>query len=221
MPSLDVPSLIGAVSREVESTERDGRPAVVVRARRVYDSTPDDVWDAITSPERLPRWFLPLEGDLRVGGRYQLKGNAGGVIERCEPHALLAVTWENMGDVSWLEVRLSPVEGGKTLLLLEHTAYPPEGFWEKFGPGAVGVGWDLTLLGLGLHLPTGASISEYQAEAWALSDEGRAYSTAASEAWADAAIAGGEAPDVARARALQTTAFYTGAPPPGEGAGAG
>lgn len=120
----------------------------------------------------------------------------------------------------WLEVRLSPAADGKTLLVLEHTAYPPEGFWEKFGPGAVGVGWDLVLLGLGLHLPTGAALPEYQAEEWAVSDEGKTYSRSASEAWADAAIAGGEAPDVARARAAQTSAFYTGEPPPDQGAGA-
>lgn len=216
---IDVPRLIGAVTREVEDTERDGKPAVIVRATRTFDSTPDDVWDAITSPERLPRWFLPIEGELKPGGRYQLIGNAGGVIERCEPSQLLAVTWENMGDVSWLEVRLSPAREGKTLLVLEHTAYPPEGFWEKFGPGAVGVGWDLVLLGLGLHLPTGASLEAYQGDEWALSDEGKAYSTAASDEWARAAVTSGTDPEVARARAAQTTAFYTGAPPP-EGAGA-
>ena len=43
------------------------------------------LWDACTNAERIPRWFLPVSGDLRLGGRYQLEGNAGGTIERCDP----------------------------------------------------------------------------------------------------------------------------------------
>ena len=43
------------------------------------------MWDACTDPERIGRWFLPVSGDLRLGGRYQLEGNAGGEILRCEP----------------------------------------------------------------------------------------------------------------------------------------
>jgi hypothetical protein len=44
----------------------------------------EDVWDAITSAERIPRRFLPVSGDLRLG-RYQLQGNAGGEITGCNP----------------------------------------------------------------------------------------------------------------------------------------
>ena len=51
----------------------------------VYDTTLDDLWDACTNAERIPRWFLPVSGELRDGGRYQLEGNAGGTIERCDP----------------------------------------------------------------------------------------------------------------------------------------
>jgi hypothetical protein len=39
--------------------------------------------------------------------------------------------------------------------------------------------------------------------------------TGSSEAWGEAAIAGGETSEVARAAASATTAFYTGQPPPG------
>jgi uncharacterized protein YndB with AHSA1/START domain len=66
----DIAGLIGAVTREVTGREHNGRPARVVRASRTYDTTMDDVWDAITSAERIPRWFLPVSGDLRLGGRY-------------------------------------------------------------------------------------------------------------------------------------------------------
>ncbi|MGH9223767.1 MAG: hypothetical protein ACRD2W_08260 [Acidimicrobiales bacterium] len=49
----------------------------VVSISRTYDTTVEDLFDACTSAERIPRWFLPVTGNLRVGGRYQLAGNAG------------------------------------------------------------------------------------------------------------------------------------------------
>ena len=98
--SYDIVRYIGAVTREVDSREHEGRAARVVVATRTYDTSVEDVWDALTSAERIPRWFLPVSGDLRLGGRYELKGNAGGKILRCDPPHHLAVTWEYGGDVS-------------------------------------------------------------------------------------------------------------------------
>ena len=57
----------------------------MVVASRSYDTDIDDLWEAITNAERIPRWFLPITGELRLGGRYQLQGNAGGTITACEP----------------------------------------------------------------------------------------------------------------------------------------
>jgi uncharacterized protein YndB with AHSA1/START domain len=51
------------------------------------------VWDACTDPDRLNRGFLDVTGDLRLGGSYQLEGNAHGEILRCSPPRLLAVSW--------------------------------------------------------------------------------------------------------------------------------
>ena len=54
----------------------------------------EDVWDACTTAERIGRWLMPVSGDLRrLGGKYQLEGNAGGEIVSCEPPRLLRVTW--------------------------------------------------------------------------------------------------------------------------------
>src|ERR671910_3623732 len=109
----DVIDKIGAVRREVRTCERDGAPARAVVAERTYDTTVDDLWDAITNPERIPRWFLPVSGELKLGGRYQLEGNAGGEVTTCEPPTHLAVTWEFGEAVTWLDVRLSETpEGG-------------------------------------------------------------------------------------------------------------
>jgi len=107
---VDVTEYMGAVSREVQSRDHQGRPAQVVIATRTYDTTMDDAWDALTNGERIPRWFLPVSGDLRPGGRYQLEGNAGGQITECDPPRQLAITWEYGGVVSWVKVSLDPVE---------------------------------------------------------------------------------------------------------------
>jgi uncharacterized protein YndB with AHSA1/START domain len=208
---IDIAGHVGAVTRAVRRGERDGQPTQTVVAERTYDTSIDDLWDAITSAERIPRWFLPISGDLRLGGRYQLEGNAGGEITTCEPPRRLAVTWEYGGNVTWVDVQLSAVPAG-TRLELEHTAHPgPE--WEAagFGPGAVGIGWDLSLLGLALHVTSGAAIEPAAAQAWQASDEAKAFMRGSSDAWCDADIAGGTPADVARAAADRTTEAYTGA----------
>src|SRR5262245_41040376 len=106
---------IGAVTRALHDTERDGRPARALVATQTYDAPLEDVWDAVTSPERLPRWFLPVSGDLVVGGRYQLEGNAGGTVLACEPPRALSVTWEYGGEVTWVDVTLSAAGASTTL----------------------------------------------------------------------------------------------------------
>jgi len=140
---FDIARCIGAVTREVASREHEGKPARVVVASRSYDGAIEDVWDALTNAERIPRWFLPISGDLRLGGRFQLQGNAGGEILRCEPPRLLAVTWEFGGSMSWVTVTLALEGAGATRLELEHMMPAGGEHWEQFGPGAVGVGWDL------------------------------------------------------------------------------
>ena len=115
---IDVGRVIGATTRELTTREYRGRPARLLVATRTYDTTQQDLWDALTNPERIPRWFLPVEGDLRVGGRYQFKGNAGGEIVACDSPRHLSLTWEMQGQVSWLNVDLSPFQPGGTQLLV-------------------------------------------------------------------------------------------------------
>ena len=100
---IDVARVLGLVTRSVRNFEKDGKAASAVTLTRLYDTSVDDLWDAVTSRERIPRWFLPVEGDLQLGGRYQLKGNAGGTITACAPPTHFAATWELAGAVSWLD----------------------------------------------------------------------------------------------------------------------
>jgi uncharacterized protein YndB with AHSA1/START domain len=96
----------------------EARTAVL---RRRYDAEPTDVWSAITDPERLARWFLPVTGDLREGGTFDLAGNATGEIRRCRAPEHLALTWV-YGDrpVDEVDVVLSAADGGGTVLELTH-----------------------------------------------------------------------------------------------------
>jgi DNA-binding transcriptional ArsR family regulator len=62
-------------------------------ARRTYPTDQADLWDALTNADRIPRWFLPISGDLQAGGRCQIEGNASGEVERCKEPESFAVTW--------------------------------------------------------------------------------------------------------------------------------
>lgn len=201
---------LGAVVRTVTTVDRDGKPATAVIAVRSYDTDIDDLWNAITTADRIPRWFMPIEGDLNIGGRFQLKGNAGGSITGCEPPRHLAVTWEYAGDVSWVHVTLASEGDDRTRLTLEHVAHVPKEFWDQYGPGAVGVGWDLGLLGLALHIETGASNPPEESAAWMASEDGKASVRASSDAWCEAVISDGADAGWAREAAERTRKFYTG-----------
>jgi uncharacterized protein YndB with AHSA1/START domain len=215
----NVEAQIAAVSRSVGSVTEGDSEMRVQSLRQTYPSAIDDVWEATTTPDRIRRWFLPVEGDLHLGGRYQLVGNAGGTIEECRPPrdgaAAYRVTWEYGGGVSWVEVSLTSTGADRTDFELRHIARAsdlPEGFWELYGPGATGVGWDQGLLGLALHLGgDGAGIAPEQAEEWMLSEGGKRFARAAADAWAQAQVADGGDPEAAAAAADATYLFYTGA----------
>jgi uncharacterized protein YndB with AHSA1/START domain len=206
---IDVDSLIGATTREVVTGERDGTTTRAVRASRTFDTTVEDLWSAGTDPERIPRWFLPVTGDLRVGGRYQTEGNAGGEILVCDRPHHLGVTWEMGGGMSWLDVRLSAADDGGTRLELTHTV-PVDPHWTEFGPGAVGLGWDLALMGLVLHVATGEAVDPEEVAAWQATPAALDLMTRASDGWCRADIADGAPAGDAEARAARTLAAYTG-----------
>ncbi|WP_216907872.1 SRPBCC family protein [Nocardia noduli] len=210
----DPAAVAGLVTREVRSGSRAGTPTRIAVARRTYPTDQADLWDALTNAERLPRWFMPVSGELRVGGSYQLEGNAGGVVEVCEEPKRFAVTWEMGPQVSWVEVNLSP-EGEGTQLELVHEAEVDPEFWTQYGPGAVGVGWDLALMGLGLHLSTGEAVDHAAAEELHTTPEGITFIRTCASGWADAAIGDGDDPTEAYTAAEQTIVFYTTVPEDG------
>lgn len=216
---VNIAAQLGAVDRGIRTTDVDGVPSYVQTLSQSYPSPIDDVWEALTTADRITRWFLSVSGDLRLGGRYQLEGNAGGELLSCLPPsgdaASFRVSWEFGGGAStFLTVRLT-TEADGTRLELEHVAAVdtlPPGMWEQFGPAGTGMGWDSGLLGLALHL-TDPSARPDDVEAWTMSDEGKAFLRGSADAWAAAQASDGTDPAVANAAADQTYGMYTGEVP--------
>ncbi|MEU7754936.1 SRPBCC domain-containing protein [Micromonospora sp. NPDC049171] len=210
---FDATEQINAVQRAVGSRTLEAGEARVTTISQTYQATAEDLWDACTNAERIPRWFLPISGDLRLGGKYELQGNAHGVIESCEPPHRFTATWEYGDEVSWIEVRITGIDDERARLDLDHIAHVDQDRWAQFGPGAVGVGWDLGLLGLAAHLAgDGSGVTPEQSAEWSASAEGRQAMELSSRLWGAASIAAGTDADEANAAAARTTAFYTGAP---------
>lgn len=210
--SFDVTQQLDAIERAVEigPGESGSGPKVIQRISRVYRTDVNDLWDAVTNRERLPRWFSPVDGDLQLGGHYQVQGNAGGTIERCEPPRLFQATWEFGGGVTWILVTIAPEGDDRARLSLEHWGEVPDEFWTKFGPGATGVGWDAGFAGLSAYIEMGRQIPLEEGEMWFLSPEGKAFSSGSSARWADVSIAAGTPEADARTAEAATTAFYQG-----------
>jgi uncharacterized protein YndB with AHSA1/START domain len=177
---IDIANQLNAIHRQVERqpTADGAGERVSVLLRRSYDTAAQDVWDALTDPDRLKRWFMPVSGDLRVGGSFQLEGNAGGQILTCEPPRRLRVTFGDPNSI--VELRLTAQGDGATALELEHTV-PIEIAQSGAGAMWVGPGWDGALLGLGLFL-RGEVVGD-PVEA-ADSPEARAFSKESVHAWA-------------------------------------
>jgi uncharacterized protein YndB with AHSA1/START domain len=189
---------IDAIQRTVRRTAReDGGENVTVLARRTYAADVDDTWSALTDPSRIARWFMPIKGDLRVGGRFQVEGNAEGEILECDPPRRLRVTYG--GETSLVEVRLSPDGDRATTLELEHTV-PIE--MAQSGAGAlwVGPGWDSGLQALADYL--GGEFIEDPTTA-ASSPERLAFGERSVHAWAAAVKTSGTATEQQLSEAVE------------------
>lgn len=209
---MDFSNPLGITYRVVKELTHQDQLARLVSGSAVFDTTPDDLWDAVTNPERIPRWFLPISGDFKVGGRYQLDGNAGGEITRCDPPEALDVSWEYGENVSWVRLQLAAHAEG-TQLTLEHIMLQDEAseeHWRKFGPGATGVGWDLSFVGLQLHTQTRETVPQDESHAWMASEPGKTFIRQSAAAWGDSHVESGEDKAIAHTMAESTAKFYCG-----------
>jgi uncharacterized protein YndB with AHSA1/START domain len=211
MTMKDVLDELAAARRVMGKGSVPAGEAYTVELRRRYDAEIGDVWDAITSPERLRRWLRPVTGNLRLGGTFELESGEHGEILQCEPPRLLKVSWlfgpdaDAWPGTSEVEVRLAPGTAGDTELELIHAAVIGEPSFPTYGPGAGGVGWDLALLTLARHLADGEFADHEEFEK---SPEGREFSRRSAAAWGDAHLAAGGEPEHVAAAVEATTKFY-------------
>ncbi len=107
---------------------------------RVYPTTVDDVWSAVTERERLGRWMAPYTGDLRLGGTWQALGSDGsvfswGTVSECDAPRRFVTSWEYEGEhVSTITVTVSEHPEGARLVLA-HTGLSDVGYgagWQTY-----------------------------------------------------------------------------------------
>ena len=204
----DVIEQIRAVSRSVGSEQLEVGSARTITLAQHFDAPVDRVWQTCTTLEGIPRWFLPIAGDLELDGRYQLEGNAGGRILTCDPPHGFTAGWQYGNDDSTIEVTFTEDSGG-TLVQLVHAAEIDEDLWTRYGPGAGGIGWDMTFLGLATYLRTGRPVSPAESARWARSNDGRQFVAGSSDAWREASVASGTPKKAARQAADRATIAYT------------
>lgn len=205
---------IDAVTRTVSRTDNDTTFDTIVTLGQSYDTAIEDLWATCTSAERLAQWFAPVSGDLQLGGAYQIEGNAGGIVETCDAPHSFTLTWGFGGEISHLAVRLETAGADRSHLTIEHSAEVAAERWTEYGPGALGIGWDLGLLGLAHRLTTGAAASAESA-AWAETEQAQRFIADSSRRWADASVIAGTPEPAARASEMRTTSFYLGTEIPG------
>jgi uncharacterized protein YndB with AHSA1/START domain len=133
----------------------------VVRIAERYDTDIDDLWTALTDPERLARWYGQVEGDLRPGGEFRLylesdEWDGTGRVEACEPPRRLLVTTKETEE-SWrkgrgarpfdeaIEVTLT-AHGEQTVLVIEVRGMPLDTI------AAYGAGWQIHAENLAAYL---------------------------------------------------------------------
>ncbi|MGP9537726.1 SRPBCC domain-containing protein [Brachybacterium sp. AOP43-C2-M15] len=210
--------VVDAVRRELEIDEQihEGRRRVraVLTLTTNITRSPAQLWPLLTAPRELERWFGPVTGELREGGRFEApRGARGSVHELDEPHRI-SLTWEQGGGEDPLLISLDPEDDGTTLLRLQHTALLDAEEFERTGPGALAVGWEIALLALAA-LTDGwraSCLDEVPdpTSAWLRSPEGTAYVRAWSVRWAAEAIAAGVDEEVARRGEAWTARGVTG-----------
>ena len=87
----------------------------------LFPATPDEVWEALTDPERLEEWFATeAELDPTPGGEGVFRWGDGderrAVVREAEPEERLVLDWEDGGEVV---LELEEVEGGTRLHVVE------------------------------------------------------------------------------------------------------
>jgi uncharacterized protein YndB with AHSA1/START domain len=105
----------------------------VVRMEDRFDTGIEDLWGALTDPDRLAHWYGEVEGELSQGGEFTVRiglaGERAGQVEACEPPQRLLLTMRDpdpqpgQPDQTVIEAQLT-AEGTRTRLVWEERGMP-------------------------------------------------------------------------------------------------
>ncbi len=115
---------------------------------RTYDSPLNDVWSALTEPDRVARWFGIWTGDPATGTIELLMAEDEGstpqpvTILECQPPARLVIDLPGPDGTWCLSVSLRAQDGLTTLVFIQRLAQP-------YDPSSIGPGWHYYLDRLG------------------------------------------------------------------------
>ncbi len=112
--------ILGSLRADVESG--------AVRVEDRYPTDIEDLWSALTEPERIARWIADVDGELRPGGRFRISFTSGwagvGRVEECErPRRLLLTLAPGAADETVIEAALT-AHGEQTHLVVEERGLP-------------------------------------------------------------------------------------------------
>jgi uncharacterized protein YndB with AHSA1/START domain len=129
----------------------DGKGAIRMQDR--YPTSIEDLWSALTDPQRLTRWVAEVDGDLSPGGTFHARFTSGwdgiGRVDDCEPPRRLLLTMSPGGeDETAIEALLS-TDGDGTRLVIEERGIPLDEL------AAHGAGWQAHVEDLGAHIAGG------------------------------------------------------------------
>jgi hypothetical protein len=85
---IDIATQLHAIDRQVIRRPGSDGEEVSVLIRRNYDAAIADVWDALTDPDRMKRWFLPITGNLREEAPSNSKATLVAIFSAASDRAL-------------------------------------------------------------------------------------------------------------------------------------
>lgn len=139
------PKILGSV--------REENGAGTVHVEDVYPTDIDDLWTAVSQPERLARWLVTVTGDTTSGAEFGLSFTSGwtgfGRVEICEaPRRLRVSTWSDEDAPGVIDATLTE-EGDGTRLVIEESGLPLDVY------PAHGAGWQAHIEDLRTYLSGG------------------------------------------------------------------
>jgi len=109
---------------------------------------PEKIWRALTQQHLLAEWLMQNDFQPRVGHRFNLRGEWGGVLDcevlAVEPNSTLSYTWDHPHDdpafrlKSVVTFTLTPTRGG-THLRMEQIGFRPD---QRQAFGGARSGWE-------------------------------------------------------------------------------